>query len=626
MQRLSGRTATIILYDMFNILAAFFISKIIILPENQPLNILFIQEHWSFLVTILLVQISCFYILGVYKAIIRFSSIPDLLRILRGVSIAVPLSYLSHLLFNKNGSLPITIFIIDAFLLTIGLSAGRLAYRMMKDRAVEKIKKLSMHSDKKTFIIGAGVAGEKLLREISLNPSIAFSVSGFVDDKPAKIGKSIRGVNILGPIRKLPQLIKDYDIQQLIIAMPSASQEQIRQISQICRGLDKEIELKILPKMSDFLDGKLFYKSLRNVEPEDLLGRKAHDLDIGKMSAMLKSKTILVTGAGGSIGSELCKQIAKFEPEVLILLELTELFLYELEMSLTQNFPHLKCKYIIGDVRNADKLSYILKTHNPQVVFHSAAYKHVPLMELNPFEAIKTNVLGTYNIAKLSAQFGVQRFVLISTDKAINPTNVMGATKRIAELICQHLQKDSPTKYIIVRFGNVLGSSGSVIPLFKKQIEKGGPVTVTHPDMRRYFMSIPEATQLVIQAGSLGNGGEVMLLDMGEPMKIFDLAKEMIELAGLKPNIDINIEFTGLRPGEKLFEELFYDGETMLPTIHPMVKIAKISSSQPQFMQRLQALLSLPEDTPDRIVKESIKSLVSEYSLHLDLVDNAIGS
>jgi FlaA1/EpsC-like NDP-sugar epimerase len=446
------------------------------------------------------------------------------------------------------------------------------------------------------------------------NTAIPMTVVGLIDDDPKKIGRSIRGVNVYGPVSNLPQMIVDQDIQQVIIAMPSAPQETVREISKMCRDLDRDLQLKILPPMVDILDGNMSVKSLRNIEPGDLLGRKAHDLDVHQMSSMLRDQIVLVTGAGGSIGSELCRQIAQFQPKALVLFEMTELFLYELEHNLREKFPNLEMYCIVGDIRNFKKLQSVFEKYRPQVVFHAAAYKHVPLMQLNPWESIQTNIGGTFNVATVSEKFGVDRFVMISTDKAINPTNIMGATKRVAELVCQNTQTNNKTKFIMVRFGNVLGSSGSVVPLFKKQIERGGPVTVTHPDMRRYFMSIPEAIQLVIQAGSLGNHGEVMVLDMGEPVKIKDLAYEMIEMSGLKPEIDIKIEYTGLRPGEKLFEELFHDDETILPTKHPLVKIAKTQLAQPGFSKELTELLSLPEGSSFTVISQAIRKMVPEYN------------
>jgi FlaA1/EpsC-like NDP-sugar epimerase len=605
------------LYDLAMIFGAFYLS--VSLAEEHAIPDIFYKQYLGLKIFAIVigVQFSVFYFLGLYKAILRFSSIPDLIRIIRGVSLAVPLSFLGIFLLNRLDGIPRTSFFLNVIILVMALCAGRLAYRIAKDKAVEKLKYISHQTYKRMLIIGAGAAGEKLLREISFNPILPLDVVGFVDDDSKKIGRSLRGVNIFGPIHKLPALINFHKIQYIIIAMPSANQEQIRYISKMCRELDKNIELKILPRMDDIINGPVSLQALRNIEPEDLLGRKARDLNIEQMSAMIKDKVILITGAGGSIGHELCKQVAKLQPKTLVLFELTELFLYELELALKHDFPQLEIVSIIGDVRNLNKLESVFFTHKPEVVFHAAAYKHVPLMELNPYEAIRTNVLGTQNVASISHKHGVDRFVLISTDKAINHTNIMGASKRIAELICMQSQRGSKTKFMMVRFGNVLGSSGSVIPLFKKQIERGGPVTVTHPEMRRYFMSIPEATQLVIQAGSLGNGGEVMVLDMGEPMKIKDLAAEMISLAGYKPEIDIAIEYTGLRPGEKLFEELFHADEMVIATQHPMVKIAQTENPKDSFQEDIRKLLNLSEEASVEEIKLSMKSLVPEYNYSL---------
>ncbi len=612
MRHISLRNVLVKVYDIAVILIAFYCSVAFLYGEIHPAPFGSLVNAAQLLGLIVVVQFTVFSLMGLYKAILRFSSIPDLIRVTSGVCIAVPMSYLAIYFYGHFENIRRATFVVDWFLLIFGLNFGRLVYRIMKDSAIQKIKQLTRQTHKRTFIIGAGVAGERLLREISLNANLPLEVLGFVDDSTKKIGKSIHGVNIFGPIQRLPELISDHDVEHLIIAMPSASTEQVRQITNICRDLNKDIELKILPKMTDVLDGKLAVNALRNIEPEDLLGRKVHNLDMHKMSAMLKDKVVMITGAGGSIGSEMCKQVAKFQPKLIVLFELTELFLYELEMMLKEQFPDVRIQAVIGDVRNVKRLAHVFDMYRPEVVFHAAAYKHVPIMEENPIEAIRTNVLGTYNVATLATKFRVDRFVLVSTDKAINPTNIMGASKRIAELICMSMN-EATTKFTIVRFGNVLGSSGSVIPLFKKQIERGGPVTVTHPEMRRYFMSISEATQLVIQAGALGGASEVMVLNMGEPTRITDLAMEMISLAGYKPNVDMHIEYTGLRPGEKLFEELFHSGETILPTTHPMVKIAKVPQPQKDFKMNLDFLMTLPEHSTVDSIKEAIKCLVPEY-------------
>ncbi len=616
----SVRTLAVMLYDICVIAAAFYFSVVFPTGYFWPEVFQNTSQAIHFFVAVTAIQFITFYFAGVYKAMWRFSSIPDFLRIAKAITIAVPSAFLYIFLVSRLDLMPRTSVILDWLLLLLGINAGRLIYRMMKDRAVVQLKQMSYESQKRTLIIGAGVAGERLLREINQNTGLAFTVVGLVDDDEKKIGRSIRGVNIYGPISSLPKMVVDQDIQQIIIAMPSADQSKIRSISTMCRELKREMQIRILPGMADILDEKFSLKSLRAIEPGDLLGRKAHDLDIQQMSAMIKGKVIFVTGAGGSIGSELCRQIANLQPKALVLLELTELFLYELELSLKEKFPDLEIHLIIGDVRSQKKLSYVFEKFRPEVVFHSAAYKHVPLMQLNPWEAIQTNIGGTLNVVTLAEKYMVSRFVLISTDKAINPTNVMGSTKRIAELVCQNSQAQGRTNVMTVRFGNVLGSSGSVVPLFKRQIERGGPVTVTHPEMRRYFMSIPEAVQLVIQAGAIGSHGEVMVLDMGEPVKIKDLAYEMIALSGLRPEIDIKVEYTGLRPGEKLFEELFHEEERMLPTKHQLVKIAKARLPHSSFKKDLEELLNLPEGSSLNTINLAIKKMVPEYCETSDAV------
>jgi FlaA1/EpsC-like NDP-sugar epimerase len=617
MRQLRIRTLAVMVHDIIVVMAAFYLSVALVNQELLPSIFSKFLPLMQLLGIVVGVQFSIFYFIGIYKAMLRFSSIPDLIRIVKGVAFAVPASFFCLFLINRLENIPRSSIVLDYIFLLIGLNVGRLSYRIMKDSAIRKMKQFSggtQKINKRTFIIGAGVAGERLLREFSFDTSAPFNVVGFVDDNSQKIGKSIRGVNVFGPVANLPKLIPLHGIQHIIIAMPSASQEEVRRISNLTREFAKDLQVQILPRMADILDGKIYSKALRNIEPGDLLGRKAHNLDIQQMSSMIKDRTILITGAGGSIGSELCKQVATFEPKLLVLFEITELFLYELEMNLKELFPTLQIQAIIGDIRNAKKLDSVFEKFKPSVVFHSAAYKHVPLMQLNPFESIQTNVAGTFNVATAADKHKVDRFVLISTDKAINPTNIMGASKRIAELVCQDIQSTSVTKFLMVRFGNVLGSSGSVVPLFKKQIESGGPITITHPEMRRYFMSIPEATQLVIQAGSLGNQGEIMVLDMGEPMKIKDLAFEMIALSGRVPEVDIKIEYTGLRPGEKLFEELFHEEEAIQPTKHPMVKIAKTRLPQKEFKKYFAELVALPETSTLSAINAAIKPLVPEYS------------
>lgn len=394
-----------------------------------------------------------------------------------------------------------------------------------------------------------------------------------MDDDLGKRNKYLHGVPVLGTIDQLAKIVSKTFAEKVFIAIPSASSAQIRRIIDICKNT--EVEFKTLPRMGDIIRGEADLSQLRAIEIEDLLGREEVMLDQSSMGAMINDKVVMVTGAGGSIGSELCHQICQFKPRLLICYEIGEFNLYQLEMTLREKFPAQKILPIIGDVRNQGKVEYVISNFSPCTIFHAAAYKHVPMMESNPYESVQTNIKGTKIVAEAAAKFSVARFVLVSTDKAVNPTNIMGATKRVAEIITQLTQADTAkTKFMMVRFGNVLGSSGSVIPLFKKQIEKGGPITVTHPKIQRYFMSIPEACRLVLQAGAIGNGGEIFVLDMGQPVLILDLAKQLIKLSGLREGVDIQIEYTGLRPGEKMFEELFLDGENTKNTMHPLIKIA----------------------------------------------------
>jgi len=430
----------------------------------------------------------------------------------------------------------------------------------------------------------------------------------------------LHGVPILGTTEDMPDLVIKHKIKNVFIAIPSATSNEIRRIFNLIKNL--KVEIKILPKISRILYEHISLQSLKHLKIEDLLGREEVKLDLTSLEKMLTNKRVLVTGAGGSIGSELCEQLAKFKPESLIAIDNSEFNTYTLDQELRSRHPELNLEAIVGDVRDQDSMKALFERVRPDVVLHAAAYKHVPIMEFNPFESIRTNVLGTKIIAELSAEFKVQRFVLISTDKAVNPTNVMGCTKRIAEMVIQQIQKKSPdTKMMTVRFGNVLGSSGSVIPLFRKQIEEGGPITVTHPEITRYFMSIPEATKLVLQAGAMGSGGELFVLDMGEPVKILDLAREMINLAGLHEDVDIKIQITGLRPGEKLYEEPLMESERLLSTPHPMVKVCEARPLKASFSDQVTRLIQLDSTTKREGFIAPLKSLVAEYKAFGDFTE-----
>lgn len=566
-----------------------------------------------------IVQSSCFYFSGIYKGIWRYSSTYDLIRLVRGVTIAVLMTLAAISLTNRLESLPRTVFFIDWLLLIMTLGGSRFSYRIWRDNI--SLKRDSTEFDK-VIIFGANDTGEKLLREIKASPHLQLHVVAIIDNDNTKKGRSIHGVPVFSPVNRLYDIAKKYHVSKVLIADPRIQGKEIRKI--VDAGKDLQLEYKTLPKYSDFINGKASLSQLKSLEPEDLLGREEVILDNTSLSTMSEGKTILITGAGGSIGSELCRQIAKFNPHKIIFFEQSEYNLYALEKDIKALYPTLNYHCLIGDIRNESDLDFAFAKYRPEIVLHAAAYKHVPMMEANPIEAVKTNVLGTINVSNFSLKYNVERFVMISTDKAVNPTNIMGATKRVAETYCQYIQKKSvDTKFLMVRFGNVLGSSGSVIPLFKEQIEKGGPITVTHKDIKRYFMSIPEASRLVLQAGALGTGGEVFVLDMGSPVKIVDLAKQMILMSGLKVDEDIKIEFTGLRPGEKLYEELLLSGEGSLPTLHPLVKVAQAQGPVEDFTQKLKTLLAMDSNTDTNDIKRQVKLLVPEYFPNRDEIQEA---
>jgi FlaA1/EpsC-like NDP-sugar epimerase len=603
-------------YDIFMAAAAFYMSFEVrygeLIVKSAPGDLIF-----KSVLIVVVVQGFCFYVSGLYRGIWRYSSTPDLVRVIRGVSIAVTASFGALFLFNRLEGIPRSLFIIDWTFLVIALGGGRFLYRIMRDRDVQRLT-LTGH---RVLIVGAGSGGEQLLREIKKNPTLGLNVIGFVDDDPGKKNKYLLGTPVLGSVNQLSDIVSKTVAEKIFIAIPSANSAQIRRIVDICKHA--EVEFKTLPRMGDIIRGETELSQLRAIELEDLLGREEVVLDQSSLGAMITDKVIMVTGAGGSIGSELCNQICKFKPATLVCFEMGEYNLYQLEMNLKEKFPHVNLIPVIGDVRNKDKVDYIIGHYKPFTIFHAAAYKHVPMMEANPYEAVQTNILGTKIVAEAASAHKVSRFVLISTDKAVNPTNIMGATKRAAEIVTQLTQsKTKKTKFMMVRFGNVLGSSGSVIPLFRKQIARGGPLTVTHPEIKRYFMSIPEACRLVLQAGAIGNGGEIFVLDMGEPVKIVDLAKQMIKLSGLKEGKDIQIEFSGLRPGEKMFEELFLDDEHTLSTIHPLIRVAKPINSSIQNMDDIDALLMLhAESNRDHILSRItivVPELIHTASINLN--------
>lgn len=568
-------------------------------------------EKFFFLSLALL--ITSFVINGLYQGVWRFSSTHDLFRVIKASSLGVILSAFGCFLLNRMEGVPRSMFLIQFLLLVVGLGGGRFVYRFLKDQtSLRSVIGGADEEVKNVLIVGAGRAGEKLVRDIYATPALKLNVVGFVDDDRFKKNALIHNIKVFGGVEMIPGLVQDLRVDKIFIAIPSANSEDVKKIVSFCKQTNAEI--KILPKMDHLLSTQVEISLLRNLNIEDLLGREQVQLDTAHLNAMLNDKVVLVTGAGGSIGSELCFQIAKFKPKMIIMADYCELFMYELEMKFKEAHPDISFYPKILDVRNVQKVENVFEMYRPQIVFHAAAYKHVPMMEYNPTEAIETNIKGTQIVASMAMKYQADKFVMISTDKAVNPTNVMGASKRIAEMVVTDLSKKSThTKFISVRFGNVLGSNGSVIPLFKKQIQERKDITVTHPDIIRYFMSIPEACQLVLQAGSMGQGGEIFVLDMGEPVKIVDLAKEMIRLAGLVIDRDIKIVFSGLRPGEKLYEELFSDKEAYEFTHHGKIRKALFRPLDNTFHSNLNRLLNLESTEADTVVY-LIKDLVPEFN------------
>jgi FlaA1/EpsC-like NDP-sugar epimerase len=496
------------------------------------------------------------------------------------------------------------------------LGGMRFGLRLLKDY-------LNRNQNKKlksrVLIIGAGDAAEMVTREIQKHPEIGKKIIGLVDDDPDKQSLEIHGNKVLGKSEKIPQLIEEYSVDEVIIAVPSAEGKTIKRFYELSNK--KDVKVEIVPGVYEILNGDVSLNQIREVKVEDLLRRDQVDLISDEISAYLEDKIILVSGGGGSIGSEICRQAAKFNPKKIIILDINENTTYFLERDLKNEYPDLDLVSIIGSIRDKNKLEKVFREYSPDVVFHAAAHKHVPLMETSPEEAVKNNILGTRNLAETAAEFEIDRFVLISTDKAVNPTNVMGASKRAAEMVVQTINKKSQTKFMAVRFGNVLGSQGSVIPLFKKQIANGGPLTVTHKDITRYFMTIPEASQLVIQAGALGQGGEVFVLDMGEPVKIMELAEDLISLSGLTLDEDIDIDVIGLRPGEKLYEELLCDTEDNIATEHRRIFVNNLGAVDQEFLNKhLAKLEELAEKASGSEIISALVDLVKTYQPRRDNV------
>jgi FlaA1/EpsC-like NDP-sugar epimerase len=568
------RITLLMLLDSFIVLTAIYISNFTLHPD---LNI---WKYKSILLSALTLLISHHFFAFTYRLYHKaweYASIGELMAIIKAVTFSIITTAIVQ--FAVFQDIYVRALMITWMIHIILIGGSRFVWRVYRDRYV----KPNMNK-RRTLIIGAGAAGTMVARQLVNNPEAEIKPVAFIDDDPNKQKLQFFNIPVMGTTKDIEDVVRALRIEHIIIAIPSLTKKELNRIFEQCAKTNAKTQ--IVPKLEDIVTGKVSVSQFRDVQVEDLLGREPVELDIESISSYIENKVILVTGAGGSIGSEICRQVCRFNPRKIVLLGHGENSIYQIDMELRNQYKdRIDIVPVIGDIQDRERMFEVMEEHKPDVVYHAAAHKHVPLMEYNPKEAVKNNIFGTKNVAEAADTFGVQTFVLISTDKAVNPTNVMGATKRFAEMIIQQLDKQSKTKFVAVRFGNVLGSRGSVIPLFKKQIQAGGPVTVTHPDMTRYFMTIPEASRLVIQAGALAKGGEIFVLDMGEPVKIVDLAKNLIKLSGYTVE-EIGIEFTGIRPGEKLFEELLNENEVHPEQVFPKIFIGKATLIDQKVLQQ----------------------------------------
>ena len=601
------RTTLAVLHDTMAAVLAWSFAYLLRFNFDLPAN--FAAELRHTLIWIVPLQMLIFWRFGLYRGIWRYASTADLRRIVLAVMLSAAVIPLLFWMLRFGMVIPRSVLVINPLLLMLMMGGSRFVYRLWKEQGL--YGDIRLHGEP-VLVLGAGDAAASLAKELSRSSD--WRLVGFLDDNTERYGRTLNGIRVLGGLDSLPEWAEQLGVQQVIIAMPSSSHQQRKRAIQLCNAA--KVKALTVPSFDDLMSGKVAVSQLRAIELDDLLGRDPVQLDEAGLHGLLTGKTVMVTGAGGSIGSELCRQIARFAPAKIMLFEQSEFALYTIEQELQQSFPELGLACLIGDVRDAARVDEAMRQHQPDVLFHAAAYKHVPLMEQhNAWQAIRNNVLGTWTVARAAQQHGVGKFVMISTDKAVNPTNVMGASKRLAEMVCQALQPSGGTRFVIVRFGNVLGSTGSVIPKFREQIAQGGPITVTHPEITRYFMSIPEAAQLVLQAGLMGQDGEIFVLDMGEPVKIVDLAKDLIRLSGFTEE-EIKIEFTGLRPGEKLYEELLADNEHTLPTPHPKLRIAQARQADTAWLERLLEWVSA-QSMPDEQVRAALRQWVPEYRTDL---------
>jgi FlaA1/EpsC-like NDP-sugar epimerase len=571
---------------------------------------------------VIFVQFSALFLCGAYSIIWRYISIEDLKVFLRAAiisgAILVALRFLLSYSTFRLWQIPLSVIFIDLVLGFGGILALRVARRFVyelkdKNRIVIGRRKIER---KPTLIIGAGRMGAALAKQLVGRMDAELDVRGFIDDDTGKVGGHISSVKVLGTTRDLARLVDEIGIKQVVLAIDHAQGREIRRIINICRDLT--VHTQIIPSLDEIATGRVAVNRIRDIEIDDLLGRDPIELNNENLQEFLSGKTVLVTGAGGSIGSELVRQIAGYKPGSIVLVERAEFFLFEIHREVAAHFSNVNVVPLIADICDEDRMREVFSEHAPQIVFHAAAHKHVPLMEVNAAEAVKNNIFGTHLIGRLAGEFKADSFVLVSTDKAVNPTSVMGASKRIAEIVVQGLDQQFDTHYIAVRFGNVLGSAGSVVPIFREQIKKGEPVTVTHRDMTRYFMTIPEASQLVMQAAAIGTGGEIFVLDMGRPVRILDLAEDMIKLSGLTPYEDVEITFTGVRPGEKLFEELEMSGENLLKTRHPKIYVGRIATySVQQIAQIVDELCTAVSQNSEKHIRLAFNNYLADATVEM---------
>ena len=609
LQKKHWRKSSIFLVQLLTFILAYYFAYVVRFDQLFP------SEHLSgalvHLPALLLIKLAVSWRMGLFGGWWSFVSLHDLWKIARAVLFSSTAFLMYVALIAPPPLVPRSVLVLDAVFCFLILSGIRVWTRWIRETYAQQLKGTDEEGGN-VLVVGAGAVGQTIAREIRQNPKLDKTVVGFLDNDPERQRQIFQGIPVIGFTRDLKKIARQYAVKQVIISQCAVSALDLRQIVEFCKA--EKVDSKILPAMADIISGKVSIQHIRDIEIEDLLGRKPVQLDVEEIRRYLTGKRILVTGAGGSIGSEICRQVAAFAPGKVALFEQAETPLFQIERELKERFGHVELVPLLCDIRDRSRVDAVFRSFRPEVVFHAAAYKHVPLSEINPEEVVRNNVLGTCNVADAAHRYGAEHFVMISTDKAVNPTNIMGASKRAAEIYVQNLAQKSDTRIVTVRFGNVLGSNGSVVPIFREQIRKGGPVQVTHPEVTRFFMTISEAVQLVLQAGSMGRGGEIFLLDMGEPVKIVHLAEEMIRLSGLRPHVDLEIVFTGLRPGEKLYEELLLAGENVVPTKHQKIRVHHAAGYNPQLLQEQMSRLAASIKNMDRAAVEAlIREMVPEY-------------